>query len=284
MCDESQPNLGLTPYTDLNRRRFAAIAGATAATLGGSAKAQGAVTEQDVRVRTPDGTCDAKLLSPSGRGQWPGVLIWPDAGGLRPVSTDMGRRLAGQGYVVLVVNPYYRTGDVAYFAALPQAESGPKRNAARAAHTPEAIDRDAKAFVAFLDGLPQTSNAKVGVQGYCMGGPFTIRTAAAVPNRIGAVGSFHGGNLVTKEPTSPHLLIGKTKARYLFAIAKGDDARDPEFKGVLRTGLYRAGLPGLVEVFGGNHGWCVPDNSVYDQAEAERAWAKLSDLYRQSLV
>ena len=283
MCDEQKPDLGFVPYAGPSRRQFAVMA-AAAAGLGGPALAQGAVVERAVQIPTADGVCDAKLLYPQGGGKWPAVLMWPDAGGVRPASTDMGRRLAGQGYVALVVNHYYRAGSTAYFAALPQGEAGPKRNAARAAQTPDAIGRDAKAFIAFLDSQPQTSKAKMGVQGYCMGGPFTVFTAAAAPDRIGAVGSFHGGNLVTKDASSPHLLIAKTRARYLFAIAKGDDARDPEFKGLLRAALDQSGLPGVVEVFQGNHGWCVPDNAVYDQAEAERAWAMLGELYKASLV
>ena len=289
MCDDKLPNMGDRPYTELTRRRFAALGAAAAGLTGvaGQAFAQAAVTERDVTIRTPDGACDAVLFTPTGAGRWPGVLFWPDAGGLRQVKRDMGRRMASQGYVVLVVNPYYRTDKAAAMAALNTqvpAEAA-KRTAARAAMTPEAVVRDARTFVAYLDRLPQTSNAKVGVQGYCMGGALSIRTAAAMPNRIGAVGSFHGGNgLVSQDPNSPHLLIAKTNARYLFATAKNDDEMDPSIKGGLSAALYQAGRPGIVDVYQANHGWCVPASAAYHEAEAERAWAELSDIYKRSLT
>ena len=285
MCDDTKPNLDINPYT---RRQFAALIGAGAATgLAGAAQAQVAVTERDVKIKTADGTCDAVLFTPSGRGQWPGVLFWPDAGGLRPVKRDMGKRLAGQGYVVLVVNPYYRVDAAPAMAALNNQvpADAAKRTAARAGMTPEAITRDAKTFVAYLDALPATSGAKVGVQGYCMGGGLSVRTAAAVPGRIGVVGSFHGGNgLVSAEPTSPHLLIEKTNARFLFAAAKNDDATAPAVKNGLREAMYKAGKGGIVDVYQANHGWCVPDSAQYNQAEAERAWSTLSDMYKVGLV
>jgi carboxymethylenebutenolidase len=285
MCDDKLPNMDLKPYT---RRQFAALAGAGAAAgLAGAARAQVAVTERDVTIRTADGSCDAVLFTPTGRGSWPGVLFWPDAGGLRPVKRDMGKRLAGQGYVVLVVNPYYRTDKAEVMRALNQQvpADAAKRTAARAAMTPDAVTRDAKTFVAYLDALPATSNAKVGVQGYCMGGALSVRTAAAVPNRIGVVGSFHGGNgLVSAEPTSPHLLIEKTNARFLFAAAKNDDATAPTIKTGLREAMYKAGKGGIVDVYQANHGWCVPDSAQYHQAEAERAWSVLSDMYKVGLV
>ena len=285
MCDDAKPNLDINPYT---RRQFAALIGAGAATgLGGAAQAQVAVTERDVKIKTADGTCDAVLFTPSGRGSWPGVLFWPDAGGLRAVKRDMGKRLAGQGYVVLVVNPYYRVDAAPAMAALNNQvpADAAKRTAARAGMTPDAITRDAKTFVAYLDALPATSAAKVGVQGYCMGGALSVRTAAAVPGRIGVVGSFHGGNgLVSADPSSPHLLIEKTNARFLFAAAKNDDVTAPTVKNGLREAMYKAGKGGIVDVYQANHGWCVPDSAQYNQAEAERAWSTLSDMYKVGLV
>lgn len=285
MCDDKRPNMDLNPYT---RRQFAALVGAGAAAgVTGAAHAQVAVTERDVTIKTADGTCDAVLFTPSGRGSWPGVLFWPDAGGLRPVKRDMGKRLAGQGYVVLVVNPYYRVDTAPAMAALNNQvpADAAKRTAARSGMTPDAVTRDARTFVAYLDALPATSRAKVGVQGYCMGGGLSVRTAAAVPNRIGVVGSFHGGNgLVSSEPTSPHLLIEKTNARFLFAAAKNDDATNPAVKTGLREAMYKAGKGGIVDVYQANHGWCVPDSAQYNQAEAERAWSVLSDMYKVGLV
>lgn len=286
MCDKTHK--GLIPYAGLTRRSFAVLGTVAAAGLAGSANAQTpSVIESDVSVRTADGVADSVLFHPEGKRRWPGVLLWPDAGGLRAAMRDMGRRLAGQGYVVLVVNPYYRSGVAAATAASGTGQDPAqreRRTAMRALMTDDAIARDAGTFVARLDALPQTSRAKVGVQGYCMGGPLSFRTAAAVPGRVGAVGSFHGGGLVTENPNSPHLLIEKTKARYLVAVARNDDASDPKAKEVLRETFGKLRRPATVEVYGGNHGWCVPDNAQYQQAEAERAWAALTAMYKTALV
>lgn len=287
MCDDNHK--GLVPYTDVSRRTFAALAAAGAAAgLAGCATAQtaAAASSREVAVKTPDGSADAALFLPAAR-QAPGVLVWPDAGGLRQSTKDIGQRLAAQGYVALVVNPYYRSGAAPSLVAPP----GPaddaqraRRAAMRALMTDDAIARDARAFVDYLDALPETSPAKVGVQGYCMGGALSFRTAAAMPDRIGAVGSFHGGGLATQNPNSPHLLIEKTRASYLIAVAKNDDANDPNAKVVLRETFDKTGRKAVVEVYGANHGWCVPDSSSYDQPEAERAWAALTALYKANLV
>jgi len=284
MCD--QKDKGIVPYTAMSRRRFAAL-GIAAAGLSVTACATAAsgplqVAEREVVVTTPEGPAEAVLFYPEGTRPSPGVLFWPDIGGLRPSMRDMGRRLAGSGYAVLVVNPFYRAGSAAATAGV--GRDPEKRAALRAGMTPAGIDSDSKAFVSYLDSLPQTSNAKVGVQGYCMGGPLSFRTAAAVPHRIGAVGSFHGGGLVTEDADSPHLLIGDTNARYLVAIANNDDEREPQVKSVLRQTFDATGRPAIVEVYAGNHGWCVPDNGAYNLAEAERAWATLLDLYRAALI
>lgn len=284
MCDDKQPNMGLDPA--YSRRQFAGLIGAAGAVgLSGAAFAQAAVTETDVTVRTPDGTCDAVLFHPAGAGTWPGVLLWPDAGGLRPVKRDMGKRLAGQGYVVLVVNPYYRAGPAKEIAALNTQvpEQAARRTAARP--TSDGAARDAVALIAYLDALKETSNAKVGVQGYCMGGALSVRTAAAAPSRIGAVGSFHGGNgLVGADPASPHLLFPSTQARYLFATARNDHESNPAVMPGLKEALDKAGRPGIVDLYQANHGWCVPDSAQYHQAEAEHAWTALSAMYKQALV
>jgi carboxymethylenebutenolidase len=150
--------------------------------------------------------------------------------------------------------------------------------------TDDAIDRDARAFIGWIDAQPQSSNAKMGVQGYCMGGALSFRTAAAIPDRIGAVGSFHGGGLATANPNSPHLLIERTNARYLVCVARNDDASDPKAKETLRETFGKTGRTATVEVYGGNHGWCVPDSAQYLQAEAERAWAALDATYKAALV
>lgn len=280
MCEEKDK--GLAPYSVMTRRRFAALSAAGIALAGCAANgAPREVVERNVVVTTPDGSAEATLFHPQG-GTWPGVLFWPDIAGLRQSMRDMGRRLAASGYVVLVVNPFYRTGSAADTAGIGMDPA--RRPALLGPMTPDAVDRDATAFVAYLDALDQTSNAKVGVQGYCMGGPLSFRTAAAAPDRIGAVASFHGAGLATDKSESPHRLIERTNARYLVAIAKNDNEKEPQAKTVLRETFDAADRPAIVEVYAGDHGWCVPDSRAYHPVEAERAWATLLDLYRTSLI
>lgn len=288
MCDDDI-HPGLVTDPTVSRRGLglwtAAAAGLAAASAAG---AQAKVVEKDVQVKTPDGVSDSVLFYPEGRGTWPAVLLWPDIMGLRPVKRQMGRRLASQGYVVLVVNPFYRSHTAPVMPGeinFGDPETRRTLMGYRAAMTNEGIDKDSVAYVAFLDAQKQTNRkAKVGVQGYCMGGPLSFRTAAAVPGRIGAVGSFHGGGLVTDQPSSPHLLIPKTNAEYLVAVAKNDDARAPNDKEVLKKAFADAGKKATVEVYPADHGWCVPGSQVYDQAAAEKAWAELSAMYRRALV
>ena len=286
MCDED-----INPWAEtatLSRRAFGAAAGAAVALTAAEAAAQAGVTEKDVTVKTADGVSDCALFYPSGRGTWPGVVVWPDIGGLRPVFRDMGRRLAAQGYVVLVVNPFYRSvkAPESATANFGTPEGRTKLMGYRTALVAgQGPFNDAKAYVAFLDAQPQTNKKKmVGVQGYCMGGPLSFQTAGAVPNRIGAVASFHGGGLVTTTPESPHLLVAKTKASYLVAVAKNDDARAPNDKEVLKKTFADAKKKATVEVYAGDHGWCVPGSAVYNKDEAERAWAELSKMYKAALV
>jgi carboxymethylenebutenolidase len=287
MCDEFI-HPGLVSDTRLSRRTFGMMTVATAGIASG-AVAQTNAVETDVTVKTPDGTCDAVLFHPSGEGHWPAVLIWPDIMGLRPAFRDMGKRLAAEGYVVLVPNPFYRSakapviGDNANFG---DPDTRNRLMGYRGAMSNDGIDSDAKAYLAFLDAQPQTAKGKkAGVQGYCMGGALSFRTAAAVSNRIAAVGSFHGGNgLVTKNPDSPHLLIPKTHASYLVLQAQNDDATQPTLKDDLKAAFAAAGRPATVEVYHANHGWCVPGGAVYDQGEAERAWTALGALYRTNLA
>lgn len=290
MADETR-----TPDTkDLTRRDFVALsvgAGLVAAT----ASAQGRIVETDVQVKTADGTCDAAFIHPA-TGRHPGVILWPDAFGLRPAMRDMGRRLAGDGYSVLVVNPYYRVTKAPGI----QMEGFSFQNADNMAALRKlmggigasgAAERDAAAFVAFLDAQPQVDTSKkIGAQGYCMGGPLVFRTLAAVPNRMGAGASFHGGGLVTQAPDSPHTLIPKMKARLLVAVASNDDERQPEAKDVLRKAFADAGVPAEIEVYASLHGWCVPDmpaeqgKPIYNKPDAERAWTRLLALYKTALA
>jgi len=285
MCD-SEIHQGLVETSELYRRAFV-IAGVAAAGLATSAFAEN-VVEIDVTVKTPDGDADAALFHPKGKGPWPAVLIWPDILGLRPVFREMGRRLSNEGYVVLVPNPFYRSKrapvvDGAFDFNKP--EDRAKVMGFRQAMTDPGVDKDATAYLAFLDRQPQTNKRKkAGVQGYCMGGPLSFRTAAAVPGRIGAVGSFHGGGLVTAEQSSPHLLIPKTRAAYLVAVAQNDDARQPEAKDVLKKAFETAGRPATVEVYPADHGWCVPGSQSYNEAAAEKAWGELLKLYKANLT
>ena len=285
MCDD-ETNPWLPEDIALSRRSFGIGAGAVVALTAAEARAQAAVTEKDVVVKTADGESDAALFYPSGKGAWPAVLIWTDIAGLRPVFREMGKRLAAQGYVVLVPNPFYRSAKPAAYATLNfgTPEGRQALMGYRGAMSNDGVDKDAAAYVAFLDAQPQTSKKKkVGVQGYCMGGPLSFRTAAAVPNRIGAVGTFHGGGLTTKMADSPHLLVAKTKAAYACCVAQNDDKNQPESKDILKATFAETKRPGYVEVYAANHGWCVPGSAVYNQAEAERAWGVLSELYKKNL-
>ena len=287
MCDDDI-HQGLVQDPTISRRTFGAL-GLAAAGVAGTAYAQSNVVEQDVEVKTPDGTADAALFHPQGQGTWPAVLIWTDILGLRPVFREMGRRLAAQGYVVLVPNPFYRSARAPVVTGafdFNNPDDRQKVMALRAAMTDDGVDRDAVAFLAFLDAQPQTDKAKkAGVQGYCMGGALAFRTAAAVSARIAAVGSFHGGNgLVTAKPDSPHLLIAKTNAAFLVCQAQNDDAAQPEVKERLKEAFAAAGKQAVVEVYHANHGWCVPGSQAYNEGEAERAWAALGRLYKAALI
>jgi carboxymethylenebutenolidase len=287
MCDDDI-HPGLVEDSRLSRRGFGLLTVAGASLAAAPALAQSNVVEKDVAVKTPDGTADCALFYPVGKGTWPAVLIWPDIMGLRPAFRDMGRRLAGEGYVVLVVNPFYRSAkspvidDKFDFS---NTEQRARLTGYRAAIGDDGADRDSAAYLTFLDAQPQTNKVrKAGVQGYCMGGPLSFRTAAAVPGRIAAVGSFHGGGLVTKNPNSPHLLIPKTNAAYLIAKARNDDAKEPTVKDDLKAAFAAAGRTATVEVYPADHGWCVKGSAVYNEAEAERAWAALLAMYKTQLA
>jgi carboxymethylenebutenolidase len=287
MCDDDI-HPGLVTDARLSRRSFGLMTLSVAGLATSPALAQSTAVETDVTVKTADGNCDAVLFHPKAQGQYPAVLVWPDIMGLRPAFRDIGRRLSEQGYVVLVPNPFYRSakapviGDNTSFS---DPDTRAKLTGYRAAMKDDGIDSDARAFLAFLDAQPQTAkNKKAGVQGYCMGGALSFRTAAAVPGRIAAVGSFHGGNgLVTKDADSPHLLIAKTNAAYLVCQAQNDDAQQPTVKDDLKAAFTAAGKKATVEVYKADHGWCVKGSAVYNDAEAERAWSNLSALYKAQL-
>jgi carboxymethylenebutenolidase len=282
---------------DITRRDFTAIlVGAGLATTVQSAEAKGPeVVETDVEIKTPDGTCDAAFIHPKA-GSHPGVLIWPDAFGLRPSMRAIGRRIAAEGYSVVVPNPFYRVSkapftDASNFNFQNPDDMAKLRPLMASVNAPGNAEKDATAYVAFLDAQKQVkTKKKIGVQGYCMGGALVVRTAAALPNRIGAGASFHGGGLVTDKPDSPHLLAPKIKARMYFGIAASDDSRQPDAKDKLKEAFSAAKVSAEIEVYPAQHGWCVPDMPVrdgapiYNKAEAERAWAKLVALYKAALV
>lgn len=294
MCDEftEGENSAYLKQAALSRRGFAVLgAGAASAlVLPGCVSAKEAarpaaakLAERTVAIATADGNADGFFVHPA-KGRHPAVLMWPDVAGLREAYRTLARRLAQEGFAVLAINHYYRSSPAPIVERMDewrtpagQAKIGPMRQAL----TPAAVERDAASFVAWLDGQAHVDRGRgIGTNGYCMTGPYTIRTAAAAPGRVRAAASFHGGGLVSEAPESPHLLIPRTRASYLFAIAQNDDAREPETKTVLRQTCEAAGRPADVEVFPAQHGWCTPDAAVYDPVQQARAWARMLALFR----
>ncbi|MEO6248984.1 MAG: dienelactone hydrolase family protein [Sphingomicrobium sp.] len=287
MCDQHDDE-SLIVDTSLTRRTaLLAMSSVVAATALPDAAFAAAVIERDVTVKTADGACDAALFRPSGRGTFPAVLLWPDILGLRPVFREMGRRLAAQGYVVLVPNPFYRvrrapivTGPFDFGDKVAMG----KLMALKADLTDARIDSDSSALLSFLDAQKQTDRRRgMGVQGYCFSGPFAFRAAALRPARVRAVATFHGGGLVTKDANSPHLLIPRTRAAFLTAIAQNDDHNQPDAKDILKASFAAAKRPATVEIFPADHGWTVAGSQAYNEKAAERAWAELMTLYRTKL-
>lgn len=312
MCDDTTEaeNEAFLERTRLGRREFGVGAGAVVATVSAgcgptptstpptsepaadahaavaSDAAAAALVQRSVTIDTPDGSAEAFFVAPEG-GRHPGVILWPDIAGLRDAYRRMAARLAGEGYAVVAVNQYYRSAELPIFESFAEwrtdegrARIGPLREAL----TPEAITSDGAAFVAWLDRQAEVDPARpLASIGYCMGGPFTVRTAAAVPDRVGAIGSFHGGGLVSDEPSSPHLLFAQMKAAALICIADNDDERQPAAKDALREAADAAGLEAEIEVYPAQHGWCTLDSPVYDEAQAERAWARMLALFAAHL-
>jgi carboxymethylenebutenolidase len=310
--EKNQPTNDSHPG-DITRRDFAALlvgAGLVASVSSSSTAAADIgieIVETDVEIKTPDGTCDAAFIYPKSNsksnptslaktGPYPGVLIWPDAFGLRPSMRVIGRNIASEGYSVLVPNPFYRVSkapftDASKFNFQNPDDMAKLRPLMASVNAPGNAEKDAAAYVAFLDAQKEVNKAKkIGTQGYCMGGALVVRTAATAPDRIGAGASFHGGGLVTDKPDSPHLLAPKIKARMYFGIAANDDAKQPDAKDKLREAFAAARVQAEIEVYPAQHGWCVPDMPmrdgapIYDKVQAERAWAKLVALYRAALA
>ena len=282
----------------VSRRGFTAgtVATATLAATAGSAAAQGAVVETDVSIKTPDGVCDAAYFHPA-TGKHPGVIVWTDIFGLRPSFRDLGRRLAAEGYSVLVPNPFYRTAKSPVIDDASTVNfSDPAFRSKTAAWTGPinvagAIEKDAGAYIAWLDSQKEVDTGKkIGTQGYCMGGPLVFKTVA-LSSRVGAGATFHGGGLVTDKPDSPHTLIPKMKAHMYLAIAASDDDKQPDAKDKLKAAFAAANVPAEVVVYTGMaHGWTVPDmpaadgKPIYNKPEAERAWSNLLKLYKASIA
>jgi carboxymethylenebutenolidase len=287
MCDQDHFEKDRQDYEAqglVTRKQFGMMLGAGIAMMLPKVANAVTVVESEVTVKTPDGTADCYFVHPAA-GTAPGVLVWPDIFGLRPAFRQMGKRLAESGYSVLVVNPFYRVQKA------PTADKGAATPIQQVLPLAQGLNEtthftDAKAFVAWLDTQPSVAkNRKMGTQGYCMGGPMAFRTAAAMPDRIGAVGSFHGGGLVTDMPNSPHLQAAKTKAQFLIAIAANDDMRAPNDKVAMKDTFAKAGIPAEIEVYTGSaHGWCPPDSGVYNEQLAEKAWSRLLVLYGKALA
>jgi carboxymethylenebutenolidase len=288
MCDQDHFEKDRQEYEArglVTRKQFGRMLGAGVAMLLPKVANAVAVTDEEVNVKTPDGSADCYFVNPSS-GTGAGVLVWPDIFGLRPAFRQMGRRLAESGYSVLVVNPFYRTKKA------PTAENGAATPIPQLMPLAQSLNEtthmtDAKAFIAWLDQQPSVAkNRKIGTQGYCMGGSMAFRTAAAVPDRVGAVASFHGGNgLATNMPNSPHLQAAKSKAQFLICIAANDDAQKPDEKDILKETFAKANLQAEIEVYtGAAHGWCPPDSGVYNEPQAEKAWSRLLVLYGKALA
>jgi carboxymethylenebutenolidase len=291
MCDELT-NKDAEEYLRRNaitRREFSKRGiGATLAMMLPPVANAADVVEQDVMVETPDGMSDCYFVHPA-EGQHAAVIIWPDIVSIRPAFRAMGKRLAESGYSVLVVNPYYRTAkgqivpDGKGFRdpgirelLMPHAQS----------LSPETCVTDGRAYVDYLDAQASVDTSrKVGTTGYCMTGSYVMRLAAAIPDRIGAGGSFHGGGLASDAEDSPHLLASNMQAGFLIAIAANDDERDPEAKVLLREAFDANNIRAEIEVYEDTlHGWCPPDSAVYHEEQAERAWSRLLDLFDRELA
>jgi carboxymethylenebutenolidase len=291
MCekDDLDEMYEISRSRDLSRRQFGALTLGVGLSAVLPRIADAADTkESEVEIKTPDGTCDAYLVHPV-KGKYPAVLIWPDIFGLRPTFRQMGKRLAESGYTVLVINPFYRTKKAPTAPEHPDFNDPATRQGLMSLAgtlSPATALTDATAFVAFLDGQPAVDKKrKMGTTGYCMGGPFVFRTAAAFSDRVGAGATFHGGGLAADKPESPHLLIPKMKAQFLIAIAENDDQKEPDVKNTLRESFAKAKLPAEIEVYAGTkHGWCPPDSAVYNAEQAEKAWGRMMVLFKTALA
>lgn len=292
MCDEHTADenaIYLKNHNLVSRRKFGMLAGGVGASVMFASCANAkSVTEKNVMVQTPDGDADCYFAYPT-TGESPAVIVWPDIIGLRPAFKAMGKRLAESGYAVLVVNPYYRKAKAPVVAAGASFGDQVVRDVIfplAGSLSDETNVTDAKAFVKFLDAQScVNTKKKIGTTGYCMGGSMVMRTAASLPERIGAGATFHGGGLANDSEDSPHLLVPDMKANFLFAIAENDDKKDPNAKVLLKEAFEKVEYSAEIKVFEGTmHGWCPPDSAVHNQVQADLAWGHLLTLFKESLV
>ncbi len=290
MCDDlTERDNQVHLYRTLSRRDFNKLAAGVAmmATLPSNAGAVDVISQQ-VNVVTPDGVADCFFVHPA-TGKHPGVIIWPDIRGLRPAFEAMAKRLAESGYAVLCVNQFYRSTKAPFVKPGEQFSDPEVRDLIVPFYqelNATTNVSDARAFATFLDSQNSVdASRKMGTMGYCMGGPIIMRTAAAIPDRIGAAASFHGGGLVTDKEDSPHLLIPKMQAKLLIAIAENDDEREPFSKYTLEEAFKKHSIDAEIEVYADAlHGWCPPDSAVYNEVQAEKAWSRLLALFDKALV
>jgi carboxymethylenebutenolidase len=245
------------------------------------------VGHEQVTIQTTDGECETHVLTPDGTGPWPAIIIYMDAGGIRPTLLDMAARLAGNGYVVLVPDLFYRFGP--YGPLVPKelfasgdfmAVIGPLM----ATTDNRKAAEDSKALLAYLDSRGDVAGSKIGTVGFCMGGGVALTVAGTFPDRVAAAASFHGGNLATDAPTSPHLLAPKIAAEVYVAGADHDSSYPPEMADRLEKALTEAGVDYRAEIYAGAaHGWMKPDFPIYDEAAAERGWREMLALFDRTL-
>jgi carboxymethylenebutenolidase len=245
------------------------------------------VTQRAVEIEAADGVCPAALSAPAGRGPWPGVIMFPDAGGMRDTMRQMGEQLSALGYVVLVPDFYYRNGPydpVDMRTAFATKESAEKIMSMMQGYTVDMVVRDAQRFASYLDSLDETKPGAVGTTGYCMGGRLSLVTAAHLNGRIGAAASFHGGNLAkADDPNSPHQRARTITAAVYVAGAIEDQSFPQEQKDLLEQALRQASVVHTVETYQAHHGFAVPDNPSYDEAAAERHWKATERFFGTSL-
>ena len=239
-----------------------------------------------VTIQTRDGECSSQVMTTAGEGSWPATIFYMDAGGIRPALLEMAQRLADGGYVVLLPDLFYRygpyktlvpkevfKGDVRAILGPLMATTGNNKAA-----------EDTEVFLAYLDTRRDVAGSKVGAVGFCMGGGMAIAAAGTYPDHFAAVASFHGGNLATDEPTSPHLFAPKLEAETYVAGADNDDSYPPAMAERLEKALAEAGVHYRAEIYrGAEHGWMMPDFPVYDHAAAERGWSEMFELFDRNL-